>query len=220
MRYFKDDLMDVRNWRYLTPMLVAFRYPFHGDKDQLPKHVNVGTHSELITACRGSTFSWGDGLRPNPLNNLWKHFIGFGGQSHTGWYVTNDGLRYSGAPNAPEEGFLRHSLYVDGGYSGNGPETSLQDNEGFFLVQRLPVGHSEYEFCREVFDYIASYISADGGNIIFSPKDTKGVSYVGFVGRCLMCPRPETQSIKTLQTKLSHHQFELLPEWKNWRICY
>lgn len=71
---------------------------------------------------------------------------------------------------------------------------------------------------REIQMYAAKHVMADGGAIISSPISRQGMIYVGFVGRCQICPNAELVSFQQLVAALPHRKFELWPEWRNWSI--
>jgi len=188
--------------------LAIYRKP----QQTMPDGCRLATHMELLCANLGRPFPWGN--LPNDLkaSRLWKEQkVGYGGLIHHDWFVTSDG-RFGGADNVPKTlpGVLRCSMLLDGG------EGSQEENEGFALV--CQTDNATREMYRKVQLHALEHVVADGGHIIVSPISEDGVVYVGFVGRCQMCPNPEKISFEQLCKAVPKQKFELFTEWKNWSL--
>jgi Fe-S cluster biogenesis protein NfuA len=92
----------------------------------------------------------------------------------------------------------------------------LAENEGYAVVKETK--ESDRRAFRQIQMYAATHVMADGGAIISSPITEHGIIYVGFVGRCQICPNAELISFRQLQTALPNYSFTLWPEWRNWSI--
>ncbi len=180
----------------------------------IPAGTRIASGSELLCAQRGAAFPWGQLPEPHAQNRQWKiQKVGVGGLIHDRWFVTSDG-RFGGAPNVPETlpGSLRRCMFLDGGED----STQLAENEGYAVVRTTT--EDDRALFRQVQLHAARHVMADGGGIVHSPITDDGAVFVGFVGRCQLCPNAELISFTQLQAALPHYRFELWPEWRNWRI--
>ncbi len=112
-------------------------------------------------------------------------------------------------------GSLRCCMLLDGGDCPDG--NYLAENEGFAVV--TDASREDAQMYRKVQVHAAEHVTADLGAIAVSPIDADGSTvYVGFVGRCLSCPNPELISVRQLRAAVSEFDFQLLPEWQNWKL--
>ncbi|MES2408899.1 MAG: hypothetical protein V4509_01190 [Patescibacteria group bacterium] len=210
------------DWIILPPGRTAIlRFPFKGqiEECELPRglsNLRLATPCELIVANQGRPFPWGDSpeATPNQTSLLWKEkSIGIGGLIHKDWFVALGGGRFGGSSNVPKigPGPLRHYMYVDGGLD---PSNILSDNEGFALVADV----SAYSDYHQIQMHAAEHVVKDRGAIIVFPKDESGVHHVGFVGRCMTCPKAELVSLRALKFACPNLKIEIHPDWKNWKI--
>jgi hypothetical protein len=116
--------------------------------------------------------------------------------SELDWILVPPNVRFGGAENVPTD--------------------SLAENEGFAVV--CETKERDRRASREIQMYASTHVMADGGAIISLPITEPGIIYVGFVGRCQICPNAELISFQQLKTALPHYSFELWPEWHNWSI--
>ena len=182
---------------------------------EIPIGCRLATAGELFCANQGKPFPWGSLPEPVRASRLWKeHRVGVGGLIHKRWFVTKDG-RFGGADNVPKTipGSLRCSMVLDGGQS---QTELLNENEGYAVVQESST-ESQFLF-RKIQLYAAKHVVADGGAIIQSPIQADGRIFVGFVGRCQTCPNAELISFQQLKKEFVGVQFELFPEWRNWKV--
>lgn len=207
-----NEIIEM-DWIVIPPngCLAIARRPLQ----EIPTGCRIATGSELLCANRGNPFPWGNLPKPHDHHRHWhERRLGVGGLFHQRWFRTADG-RFGGAENVPIDppGSLRSSLLYDGGGL---PDDSLAENEGYAVVRET--GEADRRAFREIQMYAAKHVMADGGAIICSPISKAGLIYVGFVGRCQICPNAELISFQQLKAALPHHSFELWPEWKNWSI--
>ncbi|MDB5204301.1 MAG: hypothetical protein JWP09_329 [Candidatus Taylorbacteria bacterium] len=211
------------DWIILPPGKTAIlRFPFKGELSEceLPHGLSnprLATPSELIVANQGRPFPWGYApeATPDQTSKLWKEkMIGIGGLIHTEWFVAEGGRRYGGASNVPKTGpgALRHYMFLDGGFE---PSRVLAANEGLAIVAELSESYSDY---HEIQLHAAEHVVKDTGAIIVFPKDENGVYHVGFVGRCMTCPKAELVSLRAVKTACPNLKIEMHPDWKNWKI--
>lgn len=181
----------------------------------IPNGCRLASGAELFSANRGNPFPWGNVPKPHEHHRHWhERRLGVGGLFHHRWFVTADG-RFGGAENVPAEppGSLRSSLLYDGGGL---PNDTLAENEGYAVVRETY--EADRRAFREIQMYSATHVMADGGAIICSPLTEGGLIYVGFVGRCQICPNAELISFTQLKKTLPQYSFELFPEWLNWSV--
>lgn len=196
----------------------------------------VATGCELFAANQGYAFPWGMRPEPKEVGRPWaEHRMGIGGLFHEKWFVTSDG-RFGGAVNVPTTlpGSLRSCLLLDGG------DCSQAENEGFAVV--WPTSPEERALYRRVQLHAAKHVAADRGAIIVSPIGPDQEVYLGFVGRCLICPSPElisfpqakqalvqppSEDMRELiekyfpdaQKDFSKYDIRLFPEWQDWVLA-
>ena len=205
--------ISALDWIVIPPngCLAIARQPL----SMIPEGCRLATGTELLCANRGQPFPWGHLPQPHAHHRHWhERRLGVGGLFHHRWFLTSDG-RFGGAENVPTAppGSLRSSLLYDGGGL---PTDLLAENEGYAVVKETK--ESDRRAFRQIQMYAATHVMADGGAIISSPMTEQGIIYVGFVGRCQICPNAELISFKQLQTALPHYSFTLWPEWRNWSI--
>jgi hypothetical protein len=207
-----SEISDL-DWITIPPNggLAIARHPLLA----IPEGCRLATGAEFLCANRGNPFPWGNLPKPHAHHRHWhERRLGIGGLFHHRWFVTSDG-RLGGADNVPTEppGSLRSSLLYDGGGL---PTDQLAENEGYAVVRET--SEADRRAFREMQMYAATHVMADGGAIISSPITEQGMIYVGFVGRCQICPNAELISFQQLRAALPHYTFELWPEWRNWSI--
>lgn len=200
-------------WILIAPngRLAICRHPL----PEIPTGCRMATGAELLCANRGNPFPWGHLPKPHEHNRHWHdRRLGVGGLFHHRWFLTTDG-RFGGAENVPTTppGSLRSSLLYDGGGL---PSDSLAENEGYAVVRETTP--ADLRAFREIQMYAATHVMADGGAIVCSPLTATNTIYVGFVGRCQICPNAELISFQQLKAALPHFSFELWPEWRNWSV--
>lgn len=209
-----QDLYNDNEWILIAPAgkLKILRRP----SPKILPATRVATGSELLAANRGNPFPWGHLPEPHAHNKQWREQqVGVGGLIHSAWFLTSDG-RFGGAPNVPQTkpGSLRSCLYLDGG--GSSETDSLADNEGYALVAETT--QADMDLFRKVTLFSAAHVMADGGAITMSPICKDNTVYIGFTGRCQICPNAELISFQQLKKAVTDYNFELWPEWKNWSI--
>lgn len=205
--------LDLGNWILIPPNgnLAIHRCPV----PHIPAGTRLANGHELLAANRGQPFPWGHLPEPHTNNLQWRERrIGVGGLFHKQWFVTSEG-RFGGAANVTNTlpGSLRCCMYIGGGGL---PNDSLADNEGFAVVKNT--SEADQELYRKLQLYACQFVAADGGAIISSPIQPDGKVYVGFVGRCQICPNLELISFPQLKNALKDYYFELWPEWKGWSL--
>jgi hypothetical protein len=201
------------NWVLIAPSgtLAIAREP----QQSIPHGCRIATGAELLAANRGNPFPWGNLPEPHANNRQWREqFLGVGGLIHERWFMTTQG-RFGGARNVQQTlpASLRSCMLIDGG---GDPKDALLDNEGYAVVRETSA--RDQDFYRAVQLYAAKNVMADGGAIVCSPLDENNHAYVGFVGRCQICPNLELISFPQLQKTLSPYKFTLWPEWQKWSL--
>ncbi len=177
----------------------------------VPEGCRLATPHELFAANQGSPFPWGSYPDSSRANGYWKkHRMGIGGLIHDRWFMTSGG-RFGGAPNVPETqpGSLRCCMLLDGG--GSVAPGRLEENEGYAVVSETT--EEDQAMYRRVQLCAAEHVVADGGAIIVSPVYRENTVFVGFVGRCLICPN-QGISIRALQMVVPEYRFEFWSEWQ------
>lgn len=207
------DHLVSSNWILIPPngALAIHRSP----TQLIPPGTRIATSHELLAANRGYPFPWGALPEPHLDNVQWQaHSIGVGGLIHKQWFKTSDG-RYGGASNVTNSlpGSLRCCMYLSGGGNACDP---LAENEGFAVVKETST--EDKELYRRLQLYACRFVAADGGGIISSPIQGNGKVYVGFVGRCQICPNLELISFPQLKSAINDYNFELWPEWRQWSL--
>lgn len=207
-------MLYPKDWLLIAPngVQAIARRPL----DAVPTGARIASGGELLSANRGNPFPWGHTPEPNPNNLQWsERRIGVGGLIHDRWFVTIDG-RFGGAPNVPQmvPGSLRCCLYLDGGLSLE--DGVLAENEGYAAIR--PTTTEDQALYRRVTLYAATHVMADGGAIVMSPIGDDRKVYVGFVGRCQICPNAELISFEQLKRSVPEYDFQLWDEWKGWRV--
>jgi hypothetical protein len=200
-------------WLLLPPGNKALlRFP----ADTIPHDAVQAGFLDVFAANLGRYFPWGNVPDETKASRMWQEkTIGYGGLYHKKWFVTREG-RVGGADNVPKQlpGVLRKSMFYDGGSPMDG---ELGENEGYAVVK--DVDQRNMDFYRRVQLHAAEHVGADGGAIILSPLFEGNKAYVGFVGRCQLCPNPELISFRQLQSALNaSYDIMLYPEWKNWTL--
>lgn len=211
------------DWIILPPGNSAIlRYPFKGglEECELPPGLSVprlATSCELLVANQCRPYPWGTSpeATPDQTSKLWKDKgIGIGGLIHNDWFVTEGGRRFGGASNVPKTGpgALRHYMFLDGGFE---PSGVLAANEGLAIVAQLSGAYNDY---HRIQLHAAEHVVKDTGAIIVFPKNDDDVYHVGFVGRCMTCPKAELVSLRALCHECPDLRIELHPDWKNWEV--
>jgi hypothetical protein len=186
--------------------------------DEMLPGTRLASIEELFLANQGYEFPWGRSPDATRASRLWKEQrIGMGGLVFDRWFVTANG-RFGGAPNVPATipATLRNSLLVGGGTN---PEDWLEANEGFALIKDVPAESlaENSAMRRAVQVYASQHVAADGGAIITSPIGANNTVHIGFVGRCMFCPNAEIISFQALKAAVPGYDFQLFPEWENWK---
>ncbi len=205
------DVTDSKNWVILPPGdRVLLRHP----APEVLTGTELASVRDIVAANHGAAFPWGSRSTPDKAGRLWhEHRLGTGGLYHTAWFVCREG-RVGGAPNVSDTlpGSQRSCLYLDGGSCAEGQK----ENEGYALVKKTSA--DDRDMYRRVMLHAAEHIMTDGGFPIVTTIGKDGVVGVGFGGYCRNCPNPELITIKQLRVAVPEYRFELLPEWRGWRL--
>lgn len=210
------DVTKPSNWILLPPgNKMICRHPL----EAVPEGARLATAAELLAANLGNPFPWGSFPDPSRASRLWRDGrVGYGGLVHSRWFMTTEG-RFGGAPNVPQSlpGSLRCCLLLDGGGCVGGGY--LQSNEGYAVVREIgPACAENAVMYRQVQLHAAEHVVADGGAIIVSPIGENNRVWVGFCGRCQICPSPELISFRQLRKAVPNYDFQLWPEWTDWQL--
>ena len=206
------DINCPSSWLLLPPgNLAILRFPIK----VIPEGAHIATQFELITANLGRRFPWGNLPTDKQASELWKTYrIGVGGLIHERWFMTSDG-RFGGAKNVDtdtEPDSLRCDMYLHGG----GYVERLEDNEGWAVIKE--VAKENMTLYRQVQKWAARKAAADSGGVIVCPMNDRQEAYVGFAGRCQICPNFKDISIESLQKAVAVYRLTLLPEWQNLKV--
>lgn len=209
------NMNDMRWWLMLSGGRDAIlRFP---SEALPPEGMRRATHAEINGVCdKGNPFPWGPFPEEAQAPQLWhKHRVGWGGMIHEKFFVDEHGLRWGGAPNIPDKqpGCARALTSIDGGKV---LPTGLEDNMGYAIVRSTT--ERDLDCYRRVRIHATKHVTADSGDIIMSPIGEDNIVYVGFIGRCLICPNAEIISFEQLKAAVPGYDFRLYPEWKNWRV--
>lgn len=211
------DYADPVNWILLPPGNKAiFRHPVA----ELKPGWRIATPEEFMIANLGYPFPWGRSKDASHAPRAWKELgMGIGGLFHQYWFRTTSG-RFGGARDNVTDvfpGSFRYNLRFGGGEC---PEGGPEENEGFAVIKEFGEmcrGDSQQMY-RKVQMHSLAQVAADGGEIIVSPVGGDGLVYVGFAGRCMFCPNAQDISFRELCTRVLEYNFELFPEWQNWKV--
>jgi hypothetical protein len=223
---------DPTQWLLLPPGDVAIsRQPL----EKIPDGGTLASGRDVLVANQGYPFPWGSLPEAKNASRLWEELrLGIGGLIHDKWFVTSDG-RFGGARNVPTilPGSLRSCLLYDGGKGSNA------ENEGFAVLKRTSL--EEQNLYRRLQLRAAEHVAADRGAIIVSPIGEQKEVYLGFVGRCMICPNPELISFRQARSSLARalpdglrelvseyfpaltkdfscYNIRLFPEWQGWDV--
>lgn len=207
--------MENSNWIVLPGGIWALHRFGVESLSEIPLNGRQATIAEVISASHGYLYPWGNTLEPQLGNLLWNKFhMGLDALSHKKWFVCSDG-RIGGAENVltTGPGAGRYSYYVQGGLA---EVDSLSQNEVYGVCIRTDA-ITQVLYGAIVKQILGPVGSGDAGRIIMSPVKN-GIAYVGFTGRCAVCPNQKHQSFEQLQKVLNDQGFNvelrLFHEWE------